>query len=473
VLGDLGNSGRLLVVETHLDSEGSVGLPLGWGTRGGLLHHLVDLLQSKTLGLGDEEVGVDKGASAKRSPDEENLGTQVALVGINHVRGDDSDDAVPEPVGGSGKGNTTGTDWQREDLTNHNPGTRSPCAGEEEDVDADEGDHSRDSLVVFSISDSDNGDQELADNHAQSTPQKQGTTTNLLNGVEGDRGRADIDNGGDHGDEEGVLDRAKLGEEGSTEVEDEVDTSPLLHHLERGTKNSTTDIAVGMEDVSTEAVEPAVEVTILRNNLHLIEEVGFDLVDLSLDVLRVLGLATDTSKRMNGLFLLALADVETRGFRKDEKTNSEDNSPKHLESDGNAVGARVGTVLSAIVNTRGKHETDSDAELVTGHDSTTNLARSNLGHVHDDNSRHESDTESSNQTASDQETEASWSSLEHDTDDEDNAASNNGEPTTKPICQITSDEGTEESTSRENRDDERLARGGNDELVTWGRCFVL
>jgi hypothetical protein len=42
-----------------------VRLPLGRGTGGGLLHYFVNLLQSETLGLGDQEVGVDKRTGAK------------------------------------------------------------------------------------------------------------------------------------------------------------------------------------------------------------------------------------------------------------------------------------------------------------------------------------------------------------------------------------------------------------------------
>jgi hypothetical protein len=38
-----------------------------------------------TLGLRDEEVGVDKAACAEGAPDEEDLSTQVTLVAVNHV----------------------------------------------------------------------------------------------------------------------------------------------------------------------------------------------------------------------------------------------------------------------------------------------------------------------------------------------------------------------------------------------------
>ena len=81
-----------LLIDTHLGSKCLVRPPLGRGARCGFLHHLVDLLQSKTLGFGDEEVGVNEADRAKRSPDEENLCTEVALIRVDHVRSDHSND---------------------------------------------------------------------------------------------------------------------------------------------------------------------------------------------------------------------------------------------------------------------------------------------------------------------------------------------------------------------------------------------
>ena len=57
---------------------------------------------------------------------EEHLGAEVALVLSSHVRSDDSNDGVPEPVRGGGEGNATGTDGEREDLANDDPSTRTP-----------------------------------------------------------------------------------------------------------------------------------------------------------------------------------------------------------------------------------------------------------------------------------------------------------------------------------------------------------
>jgi hypothetical protein len=69
--------------------EGLVGDPLGGGTGSGLLHHAVDLLERKTLGLGDQEPRVDESASTETGPDEEDRRSKVALIGVDHVGSDD------------------------------------------------------------------------------------------------------------------------------------------------------------------------------------------------------------------------------------------------------------------------------------------------------------------------------------------------------------------------------------------------
>lgn len=84
--------GLLLVGLGSAGGEGLGGNPLSRGTGSGLLHHLVNLLEGETLGLRDEEVGVDEGAGAETAPDEEDGGLQVSVLGADHVWGDDSDD---------------------------------------------------------------------------------------------------------------------------------------------------------------------------------------------------------------------------------------------------------------------------------------------------------------------------------------------------------------------------------------------
>ncbi len=96
--------------------------------------------------------------------------------------------------------------------------------------------------LVETDSDTDDGNQELTDQHTSGTNDQEWTTTELLNSVEGQWSRSDVDSSEDHGDDEWVGDGTGGLEERSGVVEDEVDTSPLLHHLERGTKNGAAKV---------------------------------------------------------------------------------------------------------------------------------------------------------------------------------------------------------------------------------------
>lgn len=207
-------------------SKGGSGLPLGGSTGSSLLHHLVDLLQRQALGLGDEEVGVDKSASAKSTPDEEYLGLQVTTVLTDHVGGDDCNDGVPEPVGGGRQTDATGADGERENFTNDDPGARTPGGGKEEDEDGDKRNLGVDSTEVVgsrgigilsgrggvdtveTSSDTDNGDEELADQHAERADKQDRAATELFDSIEGQRSGQNVDDGEDHGGEEDVLDGA-------------------------------------------------------------------------------------------------------------------------------------------------------------------------------------------------------------------------------------------------------------------------
>ena len=79
--------------------------------------------------LGDAEEGKDDAARAGRAPDEEHLGLEagVAGAGVDEVRRRVADAEVPEPVASGGQGDSAGADRQGIDLTNHNPGTGTPC----------------------------------------------------------------------------------------------------------------------------------------------------------------------------------------------------------------------------------------------------------------------------------------------------------------------------------------------------------
>lgn len=246
----------------------------------------------------------------------------------------------------------------------------------------------------------------------------------------------------------------------------------MLHHLEGGTEDSTTDVGVRVENVSAEAVEPALEVAALGDERLLVLEVGVDLVQLVLDELGILGLVADTGEDLAGLVLLALADEETGGLGEEQQAGTQDQGPQHLEGDGDAVGAGVGAVLGAVVDAGGQKQTDRDAELVARDNGTADLAGSDLRHVQDDDGGDEADTESCDQTTGDEQAQGGRRSLQDDTNDEDNTAADDGGPTAEPVSQVTGDEGTEEGTGREDRDDERRFPGGENDLVR-GRVWVL
>jgi hypothetical protein len=124
LLDNLRSKGAL-VCHSHIGSECAVWDPLGGCTRSGLFEHTINLLKGQTLCLRNEEVCINEAESTERSPDEEYTRSQVGILGLsaNHVWGDDSDNAVPEPVAGSGEPNTTGTDGKRENFTDDDPGT--------------------------------------------------------------------------------------------------------------------------------------------------------------------------------------------------------------------------------------------------------------------------------------------------------------------------------------------------------------
>ena len=306
----------------------------------------------------------------------------------NKVRSDDTDDAVPEPVGCSGETNTTRTDGEREDLANDDPGSGTPSGSEDGNVQANEGNHSPGGVWVgwvgFGVlagGGTNDTDDELHDNHTGGTEDQDGTTSDLLNHDERGRRGEHVHEGGDERDQEGVLDRTKLLEEDGAEVEDEVDTGKLLHHLHANTKDSAADVGGRASDLALEASHPRAEVAGLRNNGHFVLVVGNDLSKLVLNVFGVERLATDTAKRCGSLVELALLDPVTGRLRKQSKTSTEDESPQELHSDRDTVGTSVASVLGGVDDAVGKQDTDGDAELITSNNGTTNLLRSDFRHI--------------------------------------------------------------------------------------------
>lgn len=82
--------GFLLLQLVTIDSVelGGIGggrLPVARLSGGDFFQHSVDLFESKTLGLGNKEVGIDEAAEAESTPEEEDAGTKVGLMATVQV----------------------------------------------------------------------------------------------------------------------------------------------------------------------------------------------------------------------------------------------------------------------------------------------------------------------------------------------------------------------------------------------------
>jgi len=170
-------------------------------------------------------------------------------------------------------------------------------------------------------------------------------------------------------------------------------------------------------------------------------------------------LSTELGERDGGIFESTLLDEVSRGVWEEEETDTENESPGKLNGDGDSVGTSVLALFGGVNDDGSQHDTDGDTELVTSNESTSNLSWTDFAHVENDNGRLKADTNTGNETTSDNDAESITNTSDHldyDTDEVDNAAHDDGPFAAHHISQITGDDGAEESTSREDRDDQRL-----------------
>ena len=198
--------------------------------------------------------------------------------------------AVPHPVGSGRETHTARADGEREDLADDDPRHGTPGEGEDGDVDHDEGDHGRHGSVIvcceFSGSNTDDTDDELGGDHTDGAPDEEGSAAPSVDGVERKRGAERVDESAEDGDQEGVVDRAEGGQEDGSEVEDEVDSGQLLHHLHEYAEHGSANVAAAVLERSLEAVGPAAEVSRAWDDGHFVLVVGNNLSKLGLDELR-------------------------------------------------------------------------------------------------------------------------------------------------------------------------------------------
>ena len=80
--------------------------------------------------------------------------------------------------------------------------------------------------------------------------------------------------------------------------------------------------------------------------------VGDDFGKFLLDIFGAFRFTTKTGQNMGSLLEIALPDEVTRGLGKKEETNTKDQGPEHLDSNGNAIRASIAAVLGAIIDAR-------------------------------------------------------------------------------------------------------------------------
>jgi len=112
---------------------------------------------------------------------------------------------------------------EREDFTSDDPSDGTPGGGEERNIEAHKGDEDLlSSGVANGDGDTDDGDEVLAEAHANGTDEEETTTTEALDAPHTGEGHDHVNDIGDNGDNERIPD-ARVLEEGCAVVEDEVD----------------------------------------------------------------------------------------------------------------------------------------------------------------------------------------------------------------------------------------------------------
>jgi len=138
--------------------------------------------------------------------------------------------------------------------------------------------------LVLANCDADDADNILRNHHPSAAKNEQISATNSFNEPKRNGSRAHVDQRGDQTDKEGVADRVQTLEKYYSVIEDEVDSSKLLHHLQTHAQKGTSKIAAGVKDATLKAIGPASEVRSLWNNRQLIFVVSYDFRKLILDI---------------------------------------------------------------------------------------------------------------------------------------------------------------------------------------------
>jgi len=308
----------------------------------GVLVEDIDLFQGQALGLGDEEVGEEQASETGATPDEEHLGAEVGITGagVDEEGGSIADGPVHEPVASSGEGDTLATDVEREDFANDDPSDRSPCRGEEGNVDAHEGNNSLlTRVVVLGKGYTEDGDEVLANTHASSADYEKFSSADTINGEDTGDSHADVDDVGSNGGQEGVL-NTRCGEEGCAVVEDEVDTGELLPCLESHSAEGTEQNLVLTH---SEAISPRGITDLLFDS-----QIILDVLHFLSDFRVITRNASQALERLGSRLIFTSFQVPAGRLGKIEKTAGEDEGPDELNRDGDLVRRMVVATIADL-----------------------------------------------------------------------------------------------------------------------------
>lgn len=106
--------------------------------------------------------------------------------------------------------------------------------------------------------------------------------------------------------------------------------------------------------------------------------IGNDLGKFVLDILRIDVLAAYRRQRPCRVLEFPLLDKVPGTFGEEKETGSKNESPEELNGNGDAIGARVISVLSRVAHDIGEQDSEGDAEIVAGDQGSTHFLWSDL-----------------------------------------------------------------------------------------------
>ena len=124
---------------------------------------------------------------------------------------------------------------------------------------------------------------------------------------------------------------------------------------------------LSLQHTSSEAVEIA-----SFSDGHLEVVVGLNLGQLRGNMGIVGAQATKLSKRTSGFIHAAALDQKPWSLRQEQHAHNEYNRPSELYGNRDAVGSRVLSQVSPVIHDGGEQQADSDGELVSTDNRTTN-----------------------------------------------------------------------------------------------------